>query len=58
MQATQPITPPRVRKWQHLRILLGICIVCSGWGLLLQSSTQGGALPPCMELPAIRSDLH
>lgn len=43
MQATQPITPPRVRKWQHLRILLGICIVCSGWGLLLQSSTQGGA---------------
>jgi hypothetical protein len=46
MQATQPTTRPRVRIWQHLRILLGIFIVCSGWGFLLQTSTQGSSPAP------------
>lgn len=50
MQATQPSTQPRVHKWQHLRILLGIFIVCSGWGLLLQTSMQLSRPAPMHEI--------
>jgi hypothetical protein len=50
MQATQPITRPRVHRWQRLRILLGILIVCSGWGLQLQTATQASRLTPMHQI--------
>jgi len=55
MQARPSVSPHSTRKWQHIRILLGIIIVCSGWGLLLQTSTpdnQPGMLHDTASHPA------
>jgi len=45
MQASQHSKHFAITKWQHIRIVLGILIVCSGWGLQLQTAAQDSHLP-------------
>lgn len=40
MQARTPLNRHSTYKWQHVRIVVGIIIVCSGWGLLMQTATH------------------